>query len=52
MPVMDGYEVFVRLHREPWGNETPVIALTGYYQKQDVVQALQCGFSGFILKPA
>jgi signal transduction histidine kinase len=53
LPVMDGYEVAVRLRAERRSELPPVrlIALTGYGQKEDARRAARAGFDQHLVKP-
>ena len=48
MPVMDGWETLTRLRRV---SETPVIMLTVYSAKQDIIKGLELGADGYLTKP-
>ena len=53
MPVMDGVEATRRIvqHAEAAGTDKPkIIALTTFNRDQAVVQAVQAGASGYLLK--
>jgi CheY-like chemotaxis protein len=50
LPVMDGYELAVRL-RAMLGESTRLIALTGYGQQQDRARARAAGFERHLVKP-
>jgi CheY-like chemotaxis protein len=52
MPGMDGYEVARRLRARPDGEETCLIALTGWSQEQDQLQSREAGFDFHMSKPA
>lgn len=55
MPVMDGVEAIRRIsrHAAETGSETPrIIALTTFNRDQAVVEAVQAGASGYLLKSA
>ncbi|MDP9980980.1 DNA-binding NarL/FixJ family response regulator [Pseudarthrobacter oxydans] len=55
MPVMDGVEATRRIvqHAEASGTDVPkIIALTTFNRDQSVVQAVQAGASGYLLKSA
>jgi CheY-like chemotaxis protein len=51
MPGMDGYEV-CRLIRQRHGHEIAVVALSGWGQISDKVQAQRAGFDAHLTKPA
>ena len=48
MPVMDGWETLARLRRVL---ETPVIMLTVYSAKQDIIKGLELGADDYLVKP-
>jgi DNA-binding response OmpR family regulator len=48
MPIMDGWETLTRLRRV---SETPVIMLTVYSAKQDIVKGLELGADDYLVKP-
>ena len=48
MPVMDGWETLTRLRRV---SETPVIMLTVYSAKQDIIKGLELGGDDYLVKP-
>lgn len=50
LPDIDGYEV-VRILREERSFMSPIIALTGYGQKDDKERALHAGFNHHLTKP-
>lgn len=51
LPVMDGYELAVRL-RERLGDAAPrMIAMTGYGQEQDRENSRRAGFERHLVKP-
>lgn len=49
MPAMGGMELLAEL-RQKWP-ELPVVILTGYGRREDVIEALRLGASNFLLKP-
>lgn len=49
MPEMSGMELLSELHRQK--PEIPVVILTGYGRREDVIEALRLGASNFLLKP-
>jgi two-component system, sensor histidine kinase len=51
MPGMDGYEVARRIRAMPSGNGTPLIALTGWGQQEDVRRCFEAGFDHHLVKP-
>ena len=48
MPVMDGWETLTRLRRT---SEVPVIMLTVYSAKQDIIKGLELGADDYLVKP-
>ena len=48
MPVMDGWETLARLRRV---SETPVIMLTVYSAKQDIIKGLELCADDYLVKP-
>lgn len=52
LPGVDGYEVARTIRREPWGETTLLIALTGWGQTADKERALAAGFDHHLTKPA
>ena len=51
LPVMDGYEVARRLRAAYPDRALLLIALTGYGQARDGLQAKEAGFDSFMVKP-
>jgi signal transduction histidine kinase/ActR/RegA family two-component response regulator len=52
MPGMDGYEVAREIRRRADGRRLPLVALTGYGQRDDIERALEAGFDAHVTKPA
>ena len=52
MPQMDGYEVAQRLRREPWGEDTWLVALTGWGLDEHKRRTKDAGFDQHLTKPA
>jgi PAS domain S-box-containing protein len=52
MPVIDGYEVARQIRREPWGKNMLLVALTGWGQERDRLEAYEAGFNFHLTKPA
>jgi len=48
MPIMDGWETLARLRRM---SEVPVIMLTVYSAKQDIIKGLELGADDYLVKP-
>lgn len=51
LPDMDGIETMRRLHGTAYGSRTPVIMITGYSQKDVVVESRRAGAADFVVKP-
>jgi signal transduction histidine kinase len=51
MPGMDGYEVARRIRELPVGGSTPLIAVTGWGQQEDVRRCFEAGFDHHLVKP-
>jgi signal transduction histidine kinase/CheY-like chemotaxis protein len=51
MPSMDGYAVAARFRQRPEGEETLLIAITGWGQPADKQRALDAGFDHHLTKP-
>jgi CheY-like chemotaxis protein len=51
MPGMDGYEVARRIRALPVGGATPLIAVTGWGQQEDVRRCFEAGFDHHLVKP-
>jgi two-component system, sensor histidine kinase len=51
MPDLSGYEVAQELRRQPWGEQIRLIALTGWGQDGDRLEASRSGFDDHITKP-
>ncbi|MFB3785127.1 MAG: response regulator [bacterium] len=49
MPVMGGMELLAELRRQK--PEIPIVILTGFGRREDVIEALRLGASNFLLKP-
>lgn len=52
LPDMDGYELARKIRESAFGSRAKLIALTGYGQSQDRVQAMAAGFDFHLSKPA
>jgi signal transduction histidine kinase len=52
LPVLDGYEVAQRLRQSPIGRDALLVALTGYGQREDRLNAEAAGFDHHFVKPA
>jgi CheY-like chemotaxis protein len=51
MPGMSGYEVARRIRLEAWGQHALLIAITGWGQESDKLQAKAAGFDAHLTKP-
>ena len=51
MPLMNGYELAVRLRSLPDYNRVPMIAVTGFSVYDDRERALESGFNAHLTKP-
>ncbi|GAB3794961.1 hypothetical protein GCM10028819_10200 [Spirosoma humi] len=51
MPGLDGYETCRQLRQQSWGEQVPVIALSGYGQEEDRQRTKEAGFTGHLIKP-
>jgi two-component system sensor histidine kinase/response regulator len=51
MPVMDGYEVCVRLKEDETTRDIPVIFLTARTEPEDILKGFETGAVDYILKP-
>ena len=51
MPIMDGHEMLERLKSNPDLKDTPVIMLTAYSDKRDIVKASDHGVADYVTKP-
>jgi PAS domain S-box-containing protein len=51
MPGLSGYEVARRIRLEAWGQRALLIAITGWGQQDDKLQAKAAGFNAHLTKP-
>ncbi len=51
MPKLSGYEVARQIRTQPWGENSVLIALTGWGQQDDIRRALDVGFNYHMVKP-
>jgi signal transduction histidine kinase len=51
LPVMDGYELARRIREDRRFAATRLVAVTGYGQKRDKLQAAEAGFDAHLVKP-
>ena len=51
MPVMDGWEATRTIRGSRETKEIPILALTALFRSEDLKSCLDCGCSGYIVKP-
>ena len=51
LPGMDGYELAVRIRREPWGRDAVLVAISGYGQADDRRRSEAAGIDHHLVKP-
>ncbi len=51
MPVLDGYATARSLRAEVWGRDLPLIALSGWGQREDMARSREAGFDLHLVKP-
>jgi CheY-like chemotaxis protein len=51
LPGIDGYETARRMRRQPWAESAILIAVTGWGQEQDRLDAAAAGFDHHFVKP-
>jgi CheY-like chemotaxis protein len=51
LPGIDGYETARRMRRQPWAENAILIAVTGWGQEQDRLDAAAAGFDHHFVKP-
>jgi CheY-like chemotaxis protein len=51
MPGLSGYEVARRIRLEAWGQRALLLAITGWGQEEDKLQAKAAGFNAHLTKP-
>jgi PAS domain S-box-containing protein len=51
MPRLNGYEAARRIREQPWGQDTVIIALTGWGQESDKIRSQEAGCNGHLVKP-
>jgi CheY-like chemotaxis protein len=52
LPGLDGHGVCQRIREQPWGQDLPIVALTGWSQEEDRRRSRQSGFTDHLVKPA
>ena len=48
---MDGYDVARTIRRQPWGERTVLIAVTGWGEASDRLRSREAGFDRHLVKP-
>jgi two-component system chemotaxis response regulator CheY len=51
MPNMNGLEMLRQVRADPALKDIPVLMVTAEAKKEDIINAAQCGASGYIVKP-
>ena len=51
MPTMSGPDLVRAIRSSPTHGKLPVLMITGIAQKEDIVQAIDSGVNGYIVKP-
>jgi two-component system chemotaxis response regulator CheY len=51
MPSMSGPDLVRAIRSSPTHGKLPVLMITGIGQKEDIVQAIEAGVNGYIVKP-
>jgi two-component system chemotaxis response regulator CheY len=51
MPVMDGYDVLVKIRAQEEYQKLPILMATSDGVEEDVVKAIQAGAAGYLVKP-
>lgn len=51
IPVKDGFTILAELRTDPRFTAVPIVAVTANVMREDVEQARQAGFDGFLGKP-
>jgi two-component system, chemotaxis family, chemotaxis protein CheY len=51
MPNMNGFELLRQVRADPMLKDIPVLLVTAEAKKEDIINAAQCGASGYIVKP-
>jgi two-component system chemotaxis response regulator CheY len=51
MPIMDGFEVLKKMKSDPAYAKIPVLMATADGVQEDVVEAIQAGADGYLVKP-
>ncbi|MBF0452616.1 MAG: response regulator [Candidatus Magnetomorum sp.] len=51
MPVMNGYDAATIIQKENLAQNAPIIAITANAYKKDLDRCIECGMSGYLVKP-
>jgi len=51
MPVMNGYDAAIQIHKQKLAPNTPIIAVTANAYKKDLDHCIACGMKDFLVKP-
>ena len=51
MPKMNGYDVCRHIRQQPWGQDTLLVAVTGWGQEEDRRRTEAAGFDHHLVKP-
>ena len=51
MPSMSGLDLVRAIRSSPTHGKLPVLMITGIAQKEDILQAIEAGVNGYIVKP-
>ena len=51
MPLLDGYEVLIRLRENPASAATVIVAVTAFSMPNDRQKVMTAGFDGYLSKP-
>jgi len=51
MPSMSGPDLVRAIRSSPTHGKLPVLMITGIAQKEDILQAIEAGVNGYIVKP-
>ncbi|MFH1029777.1 MAG: response regulator transcription factor [bacterium] len=50
LPDMDGYEVLMELKKNAVTNSIPIVILSNFFQKEDVIKFLKAGVKDYLIK--
>jgi PAS domain S-box-containing protein len=51
LPKLNGYEVALRIRKQPWGRDIILVAMTGWGQDEDRRRSQEAGFNFHMVKP-